>query len=141
MRSYLYKVRDAFDSKHQHGRRYVLVIWFYGADREFYTSIKVGTMRPHTGEIPMEHSKPFTLEDFIREQHADVREVYNVYIWDLAVQRDKIPWEDISEQDRPFVQTGCTLREYKGYIYGSSGTTKMRGSFWIVELPEEKQEV
>lgn len=45
-RSHLYKVWDAFDSKLQPGRRYILVLWFYGADREFYTSIKIGTMRP-----------------------------------------------------------------------------------------------
>lgn len=83
----------------------------------------------------MEHSKPFTLEDFIREQHADVHEERSIYIWDLELQDDEVPWEEISESDRPFVQNGCTLRCYSGYVYGGSGIYKMRGSFWIVELP------
>jgi hypothetical protein len=85
--------------------------------------------------------RPFTLADFVAEWHAEVRPVYSAIVRQCDVDDPPhlslIPWDDISEPDRPFVRAGCTLRQYSGYLYGASKTTKMRGSFWVVELPED----
>jgi hypothetical protein len=114
-----------------------------------------------------ERDQPFTLEDYQRDcgycplNEMDFKETYEFLDWmkvdaegylrdnnqwqvvALLRQRDRVPFlsempdrEEFAPQDLPFIRPGVMLTQYRGRTHLPGGT-RMKGSFWIVEVGEE----
>jgi hypothetical protein len=76
---------------------------------------------------------PFKLEDFIKNYREHRLDCEKTVCTEKFIE---FVMDDVSEQDRPFLNVGRVVSNYNGYVIDLEGY-KRWVSFWIVE-PEEK---